>query len=94
MDAFLVFAPAVLDREDTRVEVGEDHPVNIVGLYPIHRSERDFVNGTTWTLSRTRTGTRTTSPVSQRSDFRAVHESQLAITLPKVRTCRNDGWWC
>jgi hypothetical protein len=43
MDAFLVFAPAVLDREDARVEVGTDHPVNIVGLYPLHRSEREFV---------------------------------------------------
>jgi hypothetical protein len=43
MDAFLVFAPAVLDREDARVEVGEDHPVKIVGLYPLHRSEREFV---------------------------------------------------
>jgi hypothetical protein len=43
MDAFFVFSPAVLGREDTRVEVGDDHPVNIVGLYPIHRSEREFI---------------------------------------------------
>lgn len=43
MDTFLAFAPAVLDREDARVEVGKDHPVNIVGLYPHHHSEREFV---------------------------------------------------
>lgn len=43
MDAFLVFAPAVFDRDDARVEMGEDHPVNIVVLYPLHRSKREFV---------------------------------------------------
>jgi hypothetical protein len=43
VSCFLVFAPAVLDRDEARVEVGEHHPVNIVGLYPLHRSEREFV---------------------------------------------------
>lgn len=49
MTAFVVFAPAVLDREDyVGIDVGipghEGHDViNIQGVYPIHESERQFV---------------------------------------------------
>lgn len=43
MDGFVVFAPAVLDREDARVEVGDDHPINVVGLYSTYLSERQFI---------------------------------------------------
>ena len=42
MDGFIVFAPAVVDREDARIEVGDDHPIHLVGLYPTYRSERQF----------------------------------------------------
>lgn len=43
MDGFVVFAPAVIDREDARIEVGDDHPVHLAGLYPTHRIEREFI---------------------------------------------------
>jgi len=44
MRTFLVFAPSVLDRADYEsVELGEDDHVSIVGIYPIHESERRFI---------------------------------------------------
>ena len=49
MTAFVVFAPAVLDREDyVGIDVGvpghEGHDVvNIQGVYPIHEVERQFI---------------------------------------------------
>ena len=44
LDAFVVFAPAVLGPEDyTGIDVGDALPVCIQGLYPIHRSERAFI---------------------------------------------------
>jgi hypothetical protein len=44
MTAFVVFLPAVLDREDyDAIELGLDDIVNIVGIYPIHESERRFI---------------------------------------------------
>jgi len=44
MTAFLVFAPAVLDKADyLGIDVGEPLPVNVAGLYPIHQSERRFI---------------------------------------------------
>lgn len=43
MDGFVAFAPLVLDREAATVDVGDDLPVRIVGLYPVHASERAFV---------------------------------------------------
>jgi hypothetical protein len=40
MDAFLVFAPSILDREDyTDIDIGEDYKINIAGLYPIYAEE-------------------------------------------------------
>lgn len=54
MDAWLVFAPAVVPREAARVEIGADLPVNLQGLYPIHRAEGDLVReqglDALWTL--------------------------------------------
>ncbi|MFC5789384.1 suppressor of fused domain protein [Agromyces tardus] len=45
MTAFLISAPPVLDRADyTGIDVGEELPVNITGLYPIHDGERRFIN--------------------------------------------------
>jgi hypothetical protein len=43
MDGFVAFAPSVLDRDDARVEVGDGHPINLVGLYPTFLSERQFI---------------------------------------------------
>lgn len=44
MTAFVVFLPAVLDRDDyDAIELGADDMVNIVGIYPIHESERRFI---------------------------------------------------
>jgi len=40
MDAFFIFAPSILEREDyTDIEVGEDYKINIAGLYPIYGEE-------------------------------------------------------
>lgn len=49
MSAFVVFAPAVVDRDDCRVDVsapGQGSPdvINLVGLYPIHGTERQYVD--------------------------------------------------
>jgi hypothetical protein len=45
LDAFVVFAPAVLGREDyLGIDVGDALPVNIQGVYPIHQSERAFIH--------------------------------------------------
>jgi hypothetical protein len=44
MTDFLVFAPAVLEQEDfLDIDVGDDLPINISGFYPIHESERVFI---------------------------------------------------
>lgn len=42
MTAFLVFAPAVLDRADCTLDVG-DTLINLVGLYPIYEVERRYI---------------------------------------------------
>ncbi|WP_236059841.1 suppressor of fused domain protein [Chitinophaga rhizophila] len=40
MDAFLVFAPSILEKEAyTNIYVGEDYRINIAGLYPIYQEE-------------------------------------------------------
>lgn len=44
MDGFVVFAPIALDAADAHVEVGEDLPIHIVGMYPTHASEREFIS--------------------------------------------------
>ena len=44
MTAFVIFAPTVLDRADfLNVEVGDALPINLQGLYPIHESERQWI---------------------------------------------------
>jgi hypothetical protein len=44
MSAFVVFAPAVLDREDfLDIDVGDELPVHIAGVYPIHQQERLWI---------------------------------------------------
>ena len=44
LDAFVVFAPAVLGSGDyLGIDVGDGLPVNIQGVYPIHRSELAYM---------------------------------------------------
>lgn len=43
LDGFVVFAPLVVGPEDSSVDVGDDLPINIVGLYPTYASERRFI---------------------------------------------------
>ncbi|WP_046287400.1 MULTISPECIES: suppressor of fused domain protein [Zobellia] len=44
MDAFLVFAPSILERKDfANIEIGLDYKINIAGLYPIYASEMDVI---------------------------------------------------
>jgi hypothetical protein len=43
MDGFVVLGASVVDAEDARIEVGDDHPINLAGLYPTYRSERQFI---------------------------------------------------
>lgn len=43
MDGFVVFAPLALGPDDARIEVGDDHPVFVKGIYPTYRSERELV---------------------------------------------------
>ena len=46
LSAFVCFAPSVLDPADYEaVELAERDVVTIVGLYPIHESERRFIDG-------------------------------------------------
>ena len=45
LDAFVVFAPAVLGREDyVGIDVGDTLPVSLQGMYPIHQSERAYIH--------------------------------------------------
>lgn len=40
MDAFLLFAPSILDKDDyLNIDIGLDYKINIAGLYPIYSSE-------------------------------------------------------
>lgn len=44
MNAFVIFAPSILDRSDfLGIDVGDDLPINICGCYPIHESERLYI---------------------------------------------------
>jgi hypothetical protein len=43
MDGFVVFSPAMVDPDDAEIEVGDDLPVCLVGVYPTYASERDFI---------------------------------------------------
>ncbi|MCS3870116.1 hypothetical protein J3D55_003032 [Chryseobacterium ginsenosidimutans] len=45
MDAFLIFAPSTLDKEDyLDIDVGADYTINIAGLYPIYSEEIEVYN--------------------------------------------------
>jgi Suppressor of fused protein (SUFU) len=43
MSAFVIFAPPVVAPADAQVDLGDPLPVNLVGIYPIHRSELQFI---------------------------------------------------
>jgi hypothetical protein len=44
MTAFVIFAPAALERTAyLNIDVGDDLPINIAGCYPIHESERQYI---------------------------------------------------
>lgn len=45
MDAFLIFAPSILDKEFyLNIDVGLDYQINIGGIYPIYSSEMALVD--------------------------------------------------
>jgi len=40
MDAFFIFAPSTLDKDDyLNIDIGTDYKINIAGLYPIYSDE-------------------------------------------------------
>ncbi|KGO93445.1 hypothetical protein Q766_09125 [Flavobacterium subsaxonicum WB 4.1-42 = DSM 21790] len=42
MDAFFIFAPSTLNKEDySNIDIGADYKINIVGLYPMYADELD-----------------------------------------------------
>ncbi len=43
LDGFVVFAPLMVSPEDAKVDVGDDLPVFIVGMYPTYDVERQFI---------------------------------------------------
>jgi len=43
MSAFVIFAPAILEPADCDIDVGEPRKVILNGCYPIHESERKFI---------------------------------------------------
>lgn len=45
MDAFLVFAPSILDKKDfANIDVGLNYKINIAGLYPIYAPEMEYID--------------------------------------------------
>ncbi|GAA4166592.1 hypothetical protein GCM10022217_40620 [Chryseobacterium ginsenosidimutans] len=45
MNAFLIFAPSILDKDDyLDIDVGTDYKINIAGLYPIYSDEIEVYN--------------------------------------------------
>ncbi|WP_435769411.1 suppressor of fused domain protein [Nocardioides sp. SYSU DS0651] len=44
MDGFVVFAPAVLEEADAAIDLGEELPVHLMGVYPTYESERTFID--------------------------------------------------
>jgi len=45
MDAFLIFTPAILSREDfLDIDVGQEYTISIAGLFPIYSSEIEVYN--------------------------------------------------
>lgn len=43
LDGFLVFAPAIIDKDLARCDVGDRLPINIAGMYPVYDSEIDLL---------------------------------------------------
>jgi hypothetical protein len=44
MTAFVIFAPAVLDRDSfLNIDVGDTKTINIAGCYPIYETEREYI---------------------------------------------------
>jgi hypothetical protein len=44
MDAFLIFAPSILDKEHyLDIDIGTDYKINIAGLFPIYSSELEQI---------------------------------------------------
>lgn len=44
MNAFFVFAPSTLEKEDyLNIEIGAEYKINIAGLYPIYANEMDLI---------------------------------------------------
>lgn len=44
MDAFLIFAPSILEREDyLDIDIGLDYKISIAGLYPIYSRELEKI---------------------------------------------------
>lgn len=40
MNAFFIFAPSTLDKEDySNIDIGADYKINIAGLYPMYSDE-------------------------------------------------------
>lgn len=45
MDAFLIFAPSTLQKEDyLDIDIGTDYKINIAGIYPIYSEEITIYN--------------------------------------------------
>ena len=45
MDAFLIFAPSILDKEHyLDINIGTDYKINIAGLFPIYSSELEQID--------------------------------------------------
>jgi hypothetical protein len=43
MDAFFIFAPAIIKKEDyLNIDIGLDYKINIAGLYPIYSAELEI----------------------------------------------------
>ncbi len=43
LDGFVVFAPVALEPDAARIDVGEDRPVIVAGMYPTYAREREFI---------------------------------------------------
>ncbi|MEV0797837.1 suppressor of fused domain protein [Kribbella sp. NPDC050281] len=43
LDGFVVFGPLAFDPDDARVDVGDDLPVVVAGMYPTYAVERQFI---------------------------------------------------
>lgn len=44
LDGFVVAGPLAFEPDDARVDVGDDLPIVIMGMYPTHAVEREFIS--------------------------------------------------